>query len=449
MIGFGVCITTGMTGRDFRHLILLAVPAGAAFAVLAAFGHVSVNIAIVGALFAFGGLYLAARRIKSEMDAVAEADARVDESLREEFVRQARLAESYEVILDSLPEPLLVLRADRHILHANKAVVDLLGTDPIDADLTTAIRHPDILSAAAAVLSGESEEETVEFSRAGAVEQHLVARLAVLPSSREIGRAAVLTLHDVTSERRTVQMRADFVANVSHELRTPLATLVGFIETLRGAARDDPEALDKFLPIMDEEGSRMAGLVQDLLSLSRIEANEHSPPSENARLQDILPVVARTLEREAEKKGVVVIVEADPEAPAVFGDRHQLMQVFQNLIHNAVKYGREQSEVRVVIDGWDREYLTASVIDQGEGIPPEHIPRLTERFYRVDKARSRAMGGTGLGLAIVKHIVNRHQGRLWIESSLGVGSRFSVSLPVVVDAGDEMATEYQNPAIAS
>jgi two-component system phosphate regulon sensor histidine kinase PhoR len=226
-------------------------------------------------------------------------------------------------------------------------------------------------------------------------------------------------------------MRADFIANAGHELKTPLATLIGFIETLLGPAREDVAARERFLGIMREQAQRMARLVDDLLSLSRIELNEHVAPTDRVALAPVIDEVTRGLELRAAERGIRIVRALPADLPDVQGDRDELAQIFQNLIDNAVKYGRPHSEVRVTGgtgSGAARELVRVAVADQGEGIPMEQLPRLTERFYRVDTARSRELGGTGLGLAIVKHILNRHRGRLDIASTLGEGSTLTVWL---------------------
>jgi two-component system phosphate regulon sensor histidine kinase PhoR len=248
---------------------------------------------------------------------------------------------------------------------------------------------------------------------------------------------AILTFHDMTAIKRSEQMRADFVANASHELRTPLATLLGFIETLRGPARDDPEARDRFLSIMHDQSGRMARLVNDLLSLSKIELDEHTPPTGRANPLRIARSAVAALELKAAARKIRLVLTAPERLPAVIGDDDQLAQVFQNLIDNAIKYTRDNTEVRVTLAVKDGRrsgpMVSIAVADCGEGIARTHLPRLTERFYRVDPARSRALGGTGLGLAIVKHIVNRHRGQMTIESDVGKGSTFTVLLPVAAD----------------
>jgi two-component system phosphate regulon sensor histidine kinase PhoR len=239
-----------------------------------------------------------------------------------------------------------------------------------------------------------------------------------------------LLLHDVTSIRRSEQMRADFVANASHELRTPLAAVSGFIDTLRGHARDDEAARERFLAIMSTEAARMRRLIDDLLSLTRIELNEHVRPVTRVQLDGIVREAAQALEPLAAGDGITVRVVSAPEGLApITGDRDELVQLFQNLIHNAIKYGRAHGEVVVTLGRSEPGQVFVAVRDDGEGIPQTAIPRLTERFYRVDVKRSREKGGTGLGLAIVKHIVSRHHGRLAIESRPGEGSVFTVFLP--------------------
>jgi two-component system phosphate regulon sensor histidine kinase PhoR len=247
--------------------------------------------------------------------------------------------------------------------------------------------------------------------------------------------SALITLHDITAIKRSEQMRADFVANASHELRTPLSTLIGFIETLRGPARDDSDARDRFLGIMEEQAGRMSRLINDLLSLSRIELDEHTAPVGKVELPGMLGSVVDLLQIKASQRGMTLELQIDDPLPPVIGDADQLTQVFQNLIDNAIKYGNPDTAVRIAARVHDsergRSTVSVAVRDRGDGIAKSHLPRLTERFYRVDPARSRALGGTGLGLAIVKHIVSRHRGRLAVDSEVGSGSTFTVTLPAV------------------
>jgi two-component system phosphate regulon sensor histidine kinase PhoR len=284
-------------------------------------------------------------------------------------------------------------------------------------------RNPDVLAAIAEARRGFATD--VPFSLPVPIERHYQAYAASISVSPSV---TALLLHDLTVVKRSEQLRADFIANASHELRTPLAAVSGFIETLRGHARHDETARDQFLDIMTVEAARMRRLIDDLLSLSRIEMNEHVKPEGRIDLEGVVRQAAAALRPLAAQDGIAVTVEAQPGLPPVIGDQDELAQLFQNLIHNAIKYGREKGKVQVAVGQSDGQVF-AAVRDDGEGIAPSAIPRLTERFYRVDVKRSRERGGTGLGLAIVKHIISRHQGRLGIESKLGEGSVFTVFLP--------------------
>jgi two-component system phosphate regulon sensor histidine kinase PhoR len=246
------------------------------------------------------------------------------------------------------------------------------------------------------------------------------------------GKLVLVTLDDLTPLRRVEEMRADFVANASHELRTPLAALSGFIETLQGAARDDPEARTRFLSIMQAQATRMARLIDDLLSLSRIELNAHLRPTTPVELRVIIRQVVDGLQTLARDREVEIKVTESAVGVEVLGDRDELLRVFENLIENALKYAASGKRVDIVLSADSAKHeARVSVRDYGPGIAPEHLPRLTERFYRVDVVDSRAQGGTGLGLALVKHILNRHGGRLSIESAHGKGASFTAVLPLV------------------
>ena len=342
-----------------------------------------------------------------------------------------------EAVIAAVPDPLILLDERRRIVRANAQAAAFIGITPEPRDLAAAFRNPAVLAAADAVLGGE-RARVVDFSLTVPVERQLRARFARIDHPSPDGAVAVLSLHDITELKRAEQMRADFIANASHELRTPLATLIGFIETLRGPARDDAEARERFLAIMHGQASRMARLVEDLMSLSRIELNEHVMPRDRVALSPLLRQIAETLELRAGERDIRICLAVPPDLPDVLGDRDELAQVFQNLIDNAIKYGRSGSEITLRAEtasrpNWgssssENAMVCVAVCDQGEGIPHEHLPRLTERFYRVDTARSREMGGTGLGLAIVKHILNHHRGFLEVESTPGVGSVFTVFL---------------------
>jgi two-component system phosphate regulon sensor histidine kinase PhoR len=342
-----------------------------------------------------------------------------------------------EAVIAAVPDPLILLDERRRIVRANAQAAAFIGITPEPRDLAAAFRNPAVLAAADAVLGGE-RARVVDFSLTVPVERQLRARFARIDHPSPDGAVAVLSLHDITELKRAEQMRADFIANASHELRTPLATLIGFIETLRGPARDDAEARERFLAIMHGQASRMARLVEDLMSLSRIELNEHVMPRDRVALSPLLRQIAETLELRAGERDIRICLAVPPDLPDVLGDRDELAQVFQNLIDNAIKYGRSGSEITLRAEtasrpNWgssssENAMVCVAVCDHGEGIPHEHLPRLTERFYRVDTARSREMGGTGLGLAIVKHILNHHRGFLEVESTPGVGSVFTVFL---------------------
>ena len=350
-------------------------------------------------------------------------------------------------IMAAVPEPMLHLSQSGQVAQANHAARVLLGDWIEGRSYATVLRQPGLLSAIEAAQGGGTETEARLHLTDQTGESQFRVRISPVgaPNARGI-RALLLHLTDITHLHEAEEMRRDFVANVSHELRTPLTAVMGFIETLRGPARDDAAARERFLGIMEAEARRMNRLVSDLLSLSRVESQERQRPSTDVDLKVVLEGVIAALRPAAEDQGCSLVLEFAPPEPGLVpvmiasgyrlkGDRDQLMQVFLNLCENALKYGGTGKSVTVRL-GWQAgtgaikgPVLVTQVIDQGEGIDPLHIPRLTERFYRVDNHRSRAMGGTGLGLAIVKHIVNRHRGRLRIDSQLGQGSVFTVVLP--------------------
>jgi two-component system phosphate regulon sensor histidine kinase PhoR len=373
------------------------------------------------------------------------------------------LVAANEAVISGLPDPLIMLDEQRRIVRANRAAGALLGPNIAGRELFEVLRNPTVTEAVNAAYASR-ESRMVEFTLPVPVERSFSAQVEPLARPIADGTVALLMLQDLTRIKRADRMRADFVANVSHELRTPLSTLIGFIETLRGPAKDDRAAQERFLLIMQEQAARMARIVADLLSLSRIELNEHTPPTSAIELAPLLHGVADTLEMKASGKQMTIRLDAPPPAgsgaaatalgdlPPIVGDDDELTQVFQNLIDNAIKYGRPGSTVRVAswlaargADARDDVLpprmqgpaaIAIAVMDEGEGIAREHLTRLTERFYRVDTARSRDLGGTGLGLAIVKHILNRHRAVLEIDSEPGKGSCFTVYLPLA-RGGDE------------
>ena len=355
-----------------------------------------------------------------------------------------------DAVLESLHDPLLLIDEQRRVAYANAAARALFGERLLQRDLAVSLRSPALLAAVDEALGGQ-QSRSVEISLPMPVERILEARVKRLADGpgAQIGKL-ILSLHDVTAAKRAEQMRGDFVANASHELRTPLASLLGFVETLRGPAKDDAEARERFLAIMNDQAARMSRLVNDLLSLSRIEMDEHTAPTGTADMDRIVRTVATMLELKAAQRKITLRIEAPAQLPPVQGDEDQLAQVVQNLVDNAIKYAREQTEVTITLDVTAAETgdlrtraprtMRIAVRDRGEGIAKGHLPRLTERFYRVDAARSRALGGTGLGLAIVKHIVNRHRGRLLIESDVGQGSTFTLVLPIAESAAGRPPT---------
>jgi two-component system phosphate regulon sensor histidine kinase PhoR len=328
-------------------------------------------------------------------------------------------------LLAHLPAPVMLLDGDGRIFFVNDPMRAVVGPGSERKQVSAVLRVPAVLDAVRAT-AASGDPSSIEFILPVPIERHYQGDVAQVSSNPP---ATALLLHDLTGIRRSEQMRADFVANASHELRTPLAAVSGFIDTLRGHAKDDPDARDQFLGIMAVESARMRRLIDDLLSLTRIELNEHVPPSGRVFLRAIVEEAVAALGPLAAQDRITVSIMGGEGLPPVTGDRDELIQLFQNLIHNAIKYGREGGEVSITLQGQGAQ-VSAAVKDDGEGIPANAIPRLTERFYRVDVQRSRQKGGTGLGLAIVKHIVSRHHGRLTIESRPGEGSVFTVTLPV-------------------
>ena len=346
-------------------------------------------------------------------------------------------------VVAALPEPALLLTPSAEIVTANARVGLALGLARPGDPLSFVVRVPEVLEAVRAA-AADGLPRRVEFAERVPLDRWLEAHVVPLGLGGGAGRpsgapdAVLLTFRDLTQQRRVEQMRADFVANASHELRTPLASLSGFIETLQGPARNDAMARERFLPIMAAQARRMSRLIEDLLSLSRIELNAHVRPESPVDLAAILAHVCDTLAPLARERGLV-IEQAYAGPLRIQGDRDELIRLFENLVENALKYGASGKRIEV---GLGREQVSAgtmavmTVRDFGPGIAPEHLPRLTERFYRVDVAASRDQGGTGLGLAIVKHIVARHRGRLAVDSAPGMGAIFTVRLPALAD-GDK------------
>lgn len=341
-------------------------------------------------------------------------------------------------VLDALPLPALLIGSDERLAHANAAAGALLGGTLKGRNYVASLRQPAVLDCVEAVFRlGQPSNTELVISNAG---RETLWRVDAAPLVGPDGETVVLvTFEDRTAMREARQIRRDFVANVSHELRTPLTAMMGFIETLKGPARDDAPARDRFLSTMEREAHRMNRLVADLLSLSRVESVERMRPTETVDLVALLRSVVLAMQPLSAENDTQLTFETHAQTADVMGDPDQLNQVVTNLIENAIKYGGGTVCVQVTRHaqqpGVKGPAIVIRVRDNGEGIDPAHIPRLTERFYRVDSHRSREMGGTGLGLAIVKHIVNRHRGRLKVESEQGQGSVFSVFLPALDVAG--------------
>lgn len=390
------------------------------------------------------------------VDEVADGAARLARTVAEQGALVGRLRLADEAIVENLPDPLLVLSPDRVPLRANAAARSLFGAGadrgpPREGDVAALLRHPTMAAAVDRALA-EHRPQTADLVLPVPVAREIAAQVIPMEPPLADGGRIVIVLSDRSRERALERMRADFVANASHELRTPLASLIGFIETLRGPAENDAAARKRFLGIMAEQSERMRRLIDDLLGLSRIELTEHQPPTGVAALSTIAQAEADALEPLFRARRVSLVTDI-AESVASPADGEQLAQVVRNLLENAVRHGREGGEVRLRVAPSEagprlpaRPGVLLTVSDDGPGIPAEHIPRLTERFYRVDRGRSRSAGGTGLGLAIVKHIVNRHRGLLLIESEPGSGASFRVWLP----AGAERAAQppRQPPAAA-
>lgn len=329
-------------------------------------------------------------------------------------------------LLEAVDNPILIVR-NRRVLYSNPAAREVLGDHIEGVDVRLAIRHPAAAERLIERGAGEQVERVTRTELVGLGERD--RRWEMTTTLLKDG-SRLVRLIDRSEAHASEQMRVDFVANASHELRTPLATLLGFLETLTDeSAAGDPATRSRFIKIMFGEAQRMQRLVDDLISLSRIEAERFSLPRESVELLPVVEDVRANCAHMSEQKGNWITVEQRGPEPVVLGDRSQLTQMLQNLVVNAVKYGRPESEVTIRFEEAGPDMLRMSVIDRGEGIAAEHLPRLTERFYRVDPSRSRSMGGTGLGLAIVKHIVGRHRGRLDIRSKVGEGTAARVYLP--------------------
>ncbi|MDA5193617.1 sensor histidine kinase [Govanella unica] len=367
-------------------------------------------------------------------------------------------------IVEGMGDPLILLDMKRRVVEANRAARELLGNHIVDKDIAFYLRHPLALKAIEQAIADGAPRE-LEISLLDPVERAFLMRVTIIDATdkdatgpefsgnsedSEPIQYLILSILDITKIKLAEKMRVDFVANASHELRTPLASVIGFIETLDGPAANDAVARKRFLGIMMAEASRMQRLIDDLLSLSKIEMDQHLPPEGIVDLAPLLTGLANTLELRGGDPAPLVTLHVPADLPSVRGDRDQLTQVFQNLIDNAIKYGRPEEPVEITANAIDNmpgrsgPGVGVTVFNPGDGIPAEHLPRLTERFYRVDNARSRKLGGTGLGLAIVKHIITRHRGAMNIDSLLGVGTTVTVYLPQAKASQSEL--NYDSPS---
>ena len=349
-------------------------------------------------------------------------------------------SERLATVLETFGDPVILTDRRGSVILANGAARATFPALKAGYPLSFALRDPALLDALALALQGPGSHAVDLFERVP-VERAFACVVAGLPAATRAGEeAAVLLMRETSREKALEAMRADFIANASHELRTPLASVLGFIETLQGPARNDVAAREKFLGIMAVQARRMGRLVDDLLSLSRMEMKKHIAPSDRVDLLALMRHLSDALSELARERGVVITIVPASAATVVTGDRDELLSVFDNLIENAIKYGKAGGRVEVTLaDARTPAEVAVTVRDFGAGIAPEHLPRLTERFYRVDNAQSRAEGGTGLGLALVKHTISRHRGRLTIESRPGEGAAFTVILPRAPDLAPRLS----------
>jgi two-component system phosphate regulon sensor histidine kinase PhoR len=441
-----------------------------ALAALALFGLISIGAALLGWLLSLlGGAWVAQARLREletiaawieglpldqERQPLAEAAGALSDrllrpvselgrQLRRQSGRMAAQQRMLRSLIEALPDPIMVVDRDLVVIQANAAARRSFEAPAPPVPLARILRDPGLLAAVSAALAGTAAS-SVSFSPSHDRTKQFSSRIEPLDMG-EGGRGALIALREQTEQVMIERMRSDFVANASHEIRTPLASIQGFIETLRGPARHDSAARDSFLEIMAEEAGRMARLVDDLLSLSRIELAAHQPPRERCDLAVAVSYALDRMRPVAEQGKVVLEVAVPATLPVVIGDTDQLHQLLVNLIDNGIKYGGAGTKVRVEATAIaaappdsgaaaGRPCVRIAVTDQGPGIAAEHLPRLTERFYRVEGGRNRRQRGTGLGLAIVKHILRRHQGHLAIDSRPGAGSTFSVLLPTAAEA---------------
>ena len=408
-----------------RHSAIILLAAGLALAVLVVFGDLAV-VRAAAAFICIGAAALVPWRLH-------DVAASRDEVHAVNPVEAAAVA----AVVAGMPDPAVLLDRAGRVLHLNAAAAQLAPALRKNELAQFALRSPEIITALREAIA-TSESRRATYLDHVPVDRWMELIITPVPVPTLFGGAdkcMLMTFHDQTPLRRVEEMRADFVANASHELRTPLAALSGFIDTLQGPARDDVKARERFLGIMHNQATRMARLIDDLLSLSRVELSAHVRPDTLVDLVPIIRQVVDGLEPLAGERQVEVEIDLPDRPVTIAGDREELLRLFENLIENALKYGASGGKVVVSLSqslsGESAPEVRVMVRDFGPGIAPEHLPRLTERFYRVDVGDSRAQGGTGLGLSLVKHIVNRHRGRLLIESVLKQGATFTAAFPQV------------------
>ena len=405
-----------------RHAAIILLVAGLALVALVLFGELTPFRAVI--VFAcIAGAALVPWRLH-------DSDAKRDEALVSPVEQPA-----VRSIIEGIPDPAVLLDRAGRVIHLNAAAAQLAPALRKGELAQFALRSPEIITALREAIANTEPRRTSYLDHVP-VDRWMdlvITPIAVPTAFGGNDTCMLMTFHDQTPIRRVEEMRADFVANASHELRTPLAALSGFIDTLQGPAKDDPKARERFLGIMHTQAARMARLIDDLLSLSRVELSAHVRPDTMIDLLPIIRQVGDSLELLATERGVTIDMDLPEGTVFVAGDREELLRVFENLIENALKYGASGGRVKVTLtdaastDGASE--IRVAVRDFGPGIAPEHLPRLTERFYRVDVGDSRSQGGTGLGLSLVKHILNRHRGRLLIESVPNHGATFTAAFP--------------------
>ena len=420
--------------NELRPLIY-SMPVAILLVIFTLFETVSVANAIIITALTFISMIYLNRRYEEEI-----AELRRKTILQEHESRDTRASQFLLTnIMENLTDPFLLLDSRKRILMANKSAIGMLGAEILRKDISLFIRNPDVNNAIRKTIrTGKSH--TVEYMHGNVVPRNMLVRLHALDiqgseDNQENKRYIFLSIYDITLIKQAEQMRVDFVANASHELRTPLASILGFVETLQGPAKNDQQAQERFLRIMHDEASRMTRLVDDLLSLSKIEREAHIPPEGKVHLPTLINSVLETLHMRLKERNMNVTLSNPDNVENITGDFDQLTQVAQNLLDNAIKYGRENTTIEVILKKHVSEFpiheesVSIAITNKGNGIPAEHIPRLMERFYRVDTARSRSLGGTGLGLAIVKHIIQRHKGHILFESEVNEYTRVTVTLP--------------------